>query len=363
MEKLEFGVSPKQKSALNSIAILYLKKTTIGPKVISTIVHIKNLLQLKGIFEDEIEEILLTEEDPRIQTIFEKTGKDEFPVIFIQEVCIGTVSDLEDWVVSEKLDSLLEKVYTTQTHSVNRTSGIEKHLEEVKQQKKLLEEEIEKAEEQNNFGAVEEFKNSIFFLEKDLKLYSIKEKNNNIDRNSPPFQSPNPQTTKKYPRENLSSPSVIESNSGLVSKAVESSLWMMKGVSSVISSSVSSFLPWKTSTEASTSPLKEYKDERGSNFDEFEVMQINWYWRQQKRILRFSGDRFLRINPYSKELRAVHYYRTIQDIIITGKTFMTMSFNDASPPEYYQSVNMDKIVGVLIERAYPTVIPAKYIQE
>jgi len=92
-------------------------------------------------------------------------------------------------------------------------------------------------------------------------------------------------------------------------------------------------------------------------------MQINWYWRQQKRILRCSKDRFLRINPVTKELRAMHYYRTIQDIVVTGKTFITISFNDSSAPEYYQSIDIEKIIGVIVDKALPTVIPVRHVQE
>ncbi len=86
---LELGISPKEKTIQNAIATLYLRKTSIGPKIINTIVHIKNLLQLKGIFEDEIEEVLLTDGE-RMRAVMEKNnGKDEFPVIFIQDTCIG----------------------------------------------------------------------------------------------------------------------------------------------------------------------------------------------------------------------------------------------------------------------------------
>jgi len=90
---LELGISPKEKSIQNAIATLYLKKTTIGPKIINTIVHIKNLLQLKGIFEDEIEEVLLSDGEKMKAMVEKNDGKDEFPIVFIQDVCIGTVND------------------------------------------------------------------------------------------------------------------------------------------------------------------------------------------------------------------------------------------------------------------------------
>ena len=59
----------------------------------------------------------------------------------------------------------------------------------------------------------------------------------------------------------------------------------------------------------------------------------------------------------------MHYYRSIKDISITGNTFMTINFNDNSTPEYYQSVEIEKIVATIRERAQPYVIPVSYIKE
>lgn len=84
------GVSPPQKSLTNPCATLYLKRTSVGPKLINTIVHIKNLLQLKGIDEEEIEEIFLQEDEQRLKDVLEKAnGKEEFPIIFVSDVYIG----------------------------------------------------------------------------------------------------------------------------------------------------------------------------------------------------------------------------------------------------------------------------------
>ncbi len=85
-----FGASPPQKSLTNPCATLYLKRTSVGPKLINTIVHIKNLLQLKGIDEEEIEEIFLQEDEQRYKDVLEKAnGKEEFPIIFVSDVYIG----------------------------------------------------------------------------------------------------------------------------------------------------------------------------------------------------------------------------------------------------------------------------------
>jgi len=263
-------------------------------------------------------------------------------------------------------------VYTTQRRPETRADALESHIEEVRQQKKLLEDQIAKAEEQDNFEAVEELKNSVFVLDRDLtsmsKLIARKEEKRKGTKGSNPLSistapinisgPPHP-----YPPESLltshNSTGPSTTDASYVIKAVETSKWVMKSAIS----SFSSYLSWNSPEVVSTSPPKEYKDDKGSNYAEFEVMQINWYWRQQKRILRFSKDRFLRINPYSKELRAMHYYRTIQEIVITGKTFMTITFNDSSAPEYYQSIDLDKIVGVLLDKALPTVIPVRHVQE
>jgi glutaredoxin len=107
-------------------ARLYLKGGAIGPKVINTVVHIKNLLQLKGINEEDVEEIVIDQNDEeKLRQIQEQANATELPIVFVHDVAVGvitlksiefielivshqTVNDLEEWVVSGKIDSIID---------------------------------------------------------------------------------------------------------------------------------------------------------------------------------------------------------------------------------------------------------------
>jgi hypothetical protein len=162
-------------------------------------------------------------------------------------------------------------------------------MEDVKQQKRLLEDELKKAEQQENMGAIEELKNSVFLLDQDLnsmsKLFGKKEgerKRADSQEYVPPATGTQPikigSHSPNHSTHNVSA-SPTESATGIADKVAETSKWWMKGVSTAISS-VSNYLSWGN-TEVSTSPPKEYHDTRGGNYAEFEVMQINWYWRRK----------------------------------------------------------------------------------
>eukprot|EP01115_Flamella_aegyptia_P014938 TRINITY_DN882_c0_g2_i1.p1 TRINITY_DN882_c0_g2~~TRINITY_DN882_c0_g2_i1.p1 ORF type:complete len:61 (-),score=1.68 TRINITY_DN882_c0_g2_i1:61-243(-) len=59
----------------------------------------------------------------------------------------------------------------------------------------------------------------------------------------------------------------------------------------------------------------------------------------------------------------MHYYRSIKEIIVTGTTFMTIMFNDSSSPEYYQSVELQKILTTIRERSQPYIFNVSYQNE
>lgn len=162
----------------------------------------------------------------------------------------------------------------------------------------------------------------------------------------------------------------------IVDLALESGKSFVINVGSAISS-FSSYFSWSnpinnTSITATNSQdhsnaivsspnLKENKD--GTNYTEFEVIQINWYWRQQKRILRFANDKVFRLNPFTKELRAVHKYTNIEKITVTEKNFITIFFNNETQPEYYQSQEMETILSVILSKTKHLSIPVTYVNE
>ncbi len=103
-----YSTSPPQKSTNDSNSKrsqIYIPRSIIGPKVINAVIHIKNLLQLKGIYEEEIQEIILEEHETiRQQTILDQVSKGqtgvnkEFPLIFIHNIPIG-VSCLRESII------------------------------------------------------------------------------------------------------------------------------------------------------------------------------------------------------------------------------------------------------------------------
>ncbi len=194
-------------------------------------------------------------------------------------------------------------MYKTQ-HPRRDSNALENHIEEVKQQKKLLEDQIAKAEQtQENLDAVEELRNSVFMLDRDLssmsKLVARKEEKKKNTQEFPTIVTSPPihiSGSHPYPQDSLLTSSRASTEPGLVNKAVETSKWWMKGVSSAIAS-VSSYLSWGSAEVVSTSPPKEYKDDRGSYYAEFEVMQINWYWRRTY----FSFHKMVNLHTRTKE--------------------------------------------------------------
>jgi len=354
--------SPQINRSIKPRAQIYLKRNTISPKIINSIIYTKNLLQLKGISEEEIEEIVL-EDDQEVQAhqILEQIGgiqkKKDFPVIYILNTPIGTVSDLEEWVISAKLDSLLDSSYHDNAPR-NLFSSVEQKLQSVREQRQLLEIEKQKAKQQEKSQIVAEIDNSIAQLDKNLNsITSLLTARDSVRLR---HIDTNPKLS-DFQNDIQNSPKHDQAR--IVNMAFGTGIWCVKGMGSAISS-VASYFNWNALPPKLSSAPKEYKDEKGSNYIEFEVIQINWYWRQQKRILRFSSDKFLRLNPFTQELRAVHKYHSIQTIVVHGKTFMTISFNDESQPEYYQSIDIESIVEILTSKAKPFVnIVVSYVSD
>lgn len=81
-----------KKNIKKNKAIIYVNKNFIGPKLINTMIHIKNLLQLKGIYEEDIEEIILQENDYNlINKIMLETNVTDFPIIYILNQPVGVI--------------------------------------------------------------------------------------------------------------------------------------------------------------------------------------------------------------------------------------------------------------------------------
>jgi len=178
-----------------------------------------------------------------------------------------------------------------------------------------------------------------------MKSIDLGKADDPITKRSPPTEPP----LQGY----LESPREQDDPGSVVGYALETGKWAISGVSTAVSS-VMNYFSWGSSP-ITMEPHKEFKE-----FAEFTVIQINWYWRQQKRILRFLKDRFSRLNPFTNELRVTHKYSTIKSISVTGKTFMTINFNDESLTEYYQTVDTDQIVQIITSKI---TIPVTFLKE
>jgi hypothetical protein len=408
---------------------LFVRKGFIGPKLINTLIHVKNLLNLKGIFEGEIQEILLDNDhtkDPvdlkEITERLEFSKGPKFPIIFIrsrdQFVLVGNVTDLEQWIISGKLDSIIEEEesFIAGSASVDM-QAFQQRLQEVQQQKQLLEDQAKIAEREKHLEALEELKLSIFQIDRDYSSLteiltrtskqsnpteSYQNQSNKPRKSSFSSSSPSPsssssssssssieQTRGEYQQiqqkqaqqqlssqEDRSSPEYLASYLG---KAFSTSKWAVSNVTSAAFFSLSSVADYVSSTWKLGSTIrksdsssfmsnnsfgKELKDENGVRFIEYEVIQVNWFWRQQKRLLRFSSENFFRLNPFTREIRAVHKYSTIEELVITGKTFLSISFNDSSPTEFYQSADIERIIATIVSFSKPhTRVPVIWKQE
>jgi len=284
----------------------------------------------------------------------EATAKKEFPIIFVHQVPVGNVADLEDWMINTKIDALLESEERSQAQMVS----IDDRLENMKEHKMLLENQIQKAQKQNKTDIVAELQSSISQLDRLSSISTLikaRDAKNGINSTSSVSVSEQPLRSDTPPIEYLSENKAISAFSqtkdvavNLVDKAVETGMWCMSGVGSALSSAASYFT-WGNPAKIPHDPKLEYK----SDNLEFEVIQTNWYWRQQRRLLRFLMDQFARINPLTHEIRSVHRYKDIDRVIITGKTILTIKFNDGSQPEYYQSVDIENIVEVLLVKSKP----------
>lgn len=88
------------------------------------------------------------------------------------------------------------------------------------------------------------------------------------------------------------------------------------GVMNLLASAASAI--WNKSTSASTRPAQ--------SFIEFTVIKTNWFYRDQRRIIRFGtkGD-FYRIDPKNNELRESVPYNTISGIAVApGRITLTL---------------------------------------
>jgi len=97
-----------------------------------------------------------------------------------------------------------------------------------------------------------------------------------------------------------------------------------------------------------TIPLSSEQDFEGVVI--VEVLQINWYWRQQRRNLKFLSTHFSKIHPYTNEVRGVYHYENITQLCLMGNTEITIVFK-AGKAEYFQGDNVQRVKELILERS------------
>ena len=112
-------------------------------------------------------------------------------------------------------------------------------------------------------------------------------------------------------------------------------------------------------------PLIENKDD----IKDFKVVQTNWYWRQQNRVIRFdlNNKTMYRYDPLDLTIRAIHPFSTLKDITCyNSQYFFQLTFykSETDPTlvyEYYSSSSSDYplILSLLTDHSSvaPNVLP------
>eukprot|EP01121_Diplochlamys_sp_Union-15-3_P013220 TRINITY_DN4068_c0_g1_i5.p1 TRINITY_DN4068_c0_g1~~TRINITY_DN4068_c0_g1_i5.p1 ORF type:complete len:331 (+),score=70.44 TRINITY_DN4068_c0_g1_i5:230-1222(+) len=84
---------------------------------------------------------------------------------------------------------------------------------------------------------------------------------------------------------------------------------------------------------------------------EFLVVQANWYFRRQVRLLRFEAKEFKRLDPKNnKSVRKTRSYQEIKRIRFSGKCELIISFEDGTE-EWYETEKRDDIYALIEARA------------
>eukprot|EP01116_Phalansterium_solitarium_P010340 TRINITY_DN2502_c0_g1_i1.p2 TRINITY_DN2502_c0_g1~~TRINITY_DN2502_c0_g1_i1.p2 ORF type:complete len:347 (-),score=108.88 TRINITY_DN2502_c0_g1_i1:847-1887(-) len=311
-------------------AVLLLHKGVVGPRLITDTIHTKNLLQLKGIAEDEIE----VRELDSAQIGAQGLGDGDWPLIQVEGTHIGGVSDLESWIISGQINTLLHEEF----NPLRSFAAFEQRLSDVRFHKELLQGELQKAQQQNRADTVDELQCSIVQLDKSIAsisnfLQQVSHEPEFAELRAPHRLSPPPSRATLEPY-------------ALVSTAYETGASLLSGVSSVLSSY---FAAWASA--GGHAPPRGSPRKLEESLKDFDVIQVNWYWRQQPRTLRFFADKFQRVNAATGEVRSEHSYSAIQLMTVTGRTFLQLVFKDASPAEYYQAASVPAIAQLIIDVA------------
>jgi len=103
----------------------------------------------------------------------------------------------------------------------------------------------------------------------------------------------------------------------------------------------------------------------GEEIKDFKVVQTNWYWRQQNRVLRFDlmNKTMYRYDPLDLSIRAIHPFSLLKDVTCyNSQYFFQLTFYKAENDptlvyEYYTSSSSDYPLILNLLTTHSSVVP------
>jgi len=85
---------------------------------------------------------------------------------------------------------------------------------------------------------------------------------------------------------------------------------------------------------------------------DIDVIQSNWYWRHQRRKLRFGDDFFVRLHPERMETRAQHKIEDVAKITVVDANNIVIYYKAFSSPDFIRATAKDikRIVDIITQR-------------
>ena len=146
-----------------------------------------------------------------------------------------------------------------------------------------------------------------------------------------------------------SSPSSSDLELGFMDKCLNVGEYVVGGVSTML---------WLPITIITWPFRSDSTPEKGANDVDIHVIHTNWYWRNLRRIFRFSDDFFARIHPSHLDVRAVHKYDTIEKISLIDSKNIVFVYKDGSSPDYIRATAADiqSIITLVTSRCKGAVV-------
>mmetsp|Transcript_29143 Transcript_29143/g.49823 ORF Transcript_29143/g.49823 Transcript_29143/m.49823 type:complete len:329 (+) Transcript_29143:22-1008(+) len=310
---------------------------TFGNDFRSTVTSIAEKLIKKGIPSSLIQIHSVHNDRLLAKSIADKAGSSEWPIVFIDGSPIN--NDFEKWIKEQPQ-------YTEQPTNIENNEEFFRSFESsTPAQSQILDDEYDEIDISAGVGQA---LNLLDFGDEDSEESVLSKANES--RSSLQFDFGDDSSAEEEEDELIiippGSPTEEHLDLGIMGQTLEGLERSVVGISSYMRSAmniVGLSPPTEQSLDSPDHPLARKKRILG----EYKVIQTNWYYRQQTRILRFFPEYFARVHPLTDSVRSTHDYTSIEEVKeIQPKEFM-IQYKDGSPSETYQSPNTSEIVAFL----------------